>query len=247
MADPRFSIITPTFNSGSKLLETYKSVAVQAVDFEYIIMDGASTDETKSIGEKLAAEDKRVRFFSEPDRNTYDAMNKAITKARGDFLYFLGAGDLLIAGSLGEIARHLPAELNTFVYGDCSLNGERYFGEFDKHLLGYQNICHQGIFYGKKVFEICGNYDIRFRAWADWDLNMRCFGNRGIRKIYVPVVVAVFELGGLSTPGDDLFRAQRMQLIRRHLGWITYLQIALRPAYNRLRATAGRILRPFRK
>src|SRR5260221_9607043 len=89
----RVSVITPTLNPGPKLEATINSVLAQKAElFEYIIVDGGSTDETLSLVRKYG---KRLTWVSKKDRGVYDAMNKGIKMARGDYLYFLGAGDHL--------------------------------------------------------------------------------------------------------------------------------------------------------
>ena len=111
------TIITPTFNCASTLDATLESVVSQDfTDFEYWLIDGGSTDGTR---DRLAAiQDPRVRWISEPDRGIYDAMNKGIDRARGRYLLFLGADDLLLPGSLRAISDHLPATDRTLVYGN---------------------------------------------------------------------------------------------------------------------------------
>ena len=245
---PEFSIITASFNSGTKLSQTYASIVNQQVDYEYIIMDGASTDGSREIGQRLAADDKRIRFFSEPDKGVYDAMNKSAAVATGRYLYFIGAGDALLPGSLHQVAKFLPKDLNSLVYGDCIMDGKRYRGKFRKRDFASLNICHQGIFYGRDVFKICGNYDCRYQRLADWEFNMRCFGNRKIRTAYMPMVVASFEPGGISSQiRDAAFRADHRMLIRRYFGMFTSLQVALQSAYRSSRGNIAGIARRIRK
>jgi len=96
----RFSVITPTLNPGPKLEATINSVLSQNQKlFEYIIVDGGSTDETLNVIRKYG---KRIKWVSKKDRGVYDAMNKGIKMARGDYLYFLGAGDHLEGKYFGE-------------------------------------------------------------------------------------------------------------------------------------------------
>ena len=242
-----FTIVSANYNSARKLLDTYKSIASQTVEFEYLIMDGVSTDGSLEIARQLAADDPRVHVYSEKDRGLFDAMNKAVVKATGRYIYFIGAGDLLYPGSLNEILKQLPADDTSVVYGDCMMDGQRYFGEFDKMLIAYQNICHQGVFYGRDVFQLVGNYNLRYTRWSDWELDMRCFADSRVRMMYVPVVVAFFEMGGFSTPGDDVFRSDQLRLILEHLGVVIYLRVALRPLYNHITASFGRILKPSKK
>lgn len=221
-----FSIITATYNCKSKLDRTLKSVLSQSfADFEYLVMDGGSKDGSKEWLEEI--QDPRVKACSEPDKGVYDAMNKGIQRARGKYLFFLGAGDELLPGALEEMSRHLPKTGAVMMYGDVLWDGKMvYAGEFSKIRLCEQNICHQAIFCSREVFRILGGFELKYRALADWVCNMKCFGNRRIQVRYVPVKVAIFELGGLSGKGDPEFNADRMMLIKRHLGWLTYLRYA---------------------
>src|SRR2546421_9448699 len=116
MAKKLFSIITPTLNPGRKLEDTINSVLSQNKElFEYIIVDGGSTDETLDIIRKSG---ERIKWISEEDRGPYDSMNKGIGMATGDYLYFLGAGDLLRPNILEKVEKYIPSKPLTFVYGN---------------------------------------------------------------------------------------------------------------------------------
>ena len=197
---PLFTIITANFRSGAKLRDTLASVRGQASDHEHLIVDGGSTDGSLDIARAAAAVDARVRVTSEADAGIYDAMNKGVALARGRYILFLGAGDVLLPDVLPRVAAVLPDHDRGFVYGDVSVNpgGATYNGRFSWRQLYYLNVCHQSIFYGRDLFARLGGYDLRFRAYADWDFNLRCFGTRWVRKRYVPITVSVFEVGGVS-------------------------------------------------
>ena len=101
-----FSIITAAYQAGSKLDATIKTVLREDPElYEYIIVDGGSTDSTIEV---LKKHGDRVRWISEPDRGVYDAMNKGIARSEGRYLYFLGAGDVLYPGVLPAIAQSFP-------------------------------------------------------------------------------------------------------------------------------------------
>jgi glycosyltransferase involved in cell wall biosynthesis len=226
MPTPLISIITVNYNSGTKLAATCASVAGQAVDYEHLIVDGASSDGSQELGKERAAKDPRIRIISEKDRGIFDAMNKGFALATGQYIFFLGAGDVMLPGSLAEITKHLPGETSTMVYGDVMMGSRRYDGEFTARKLGSANICHQAIFYGRKAVERCGTYECKYTGFADWEYNFRCFGDASIRKIYVPVIVSIFEEGGNSYKGDPTFERDRLDLVRRHMGTWTYLYVA---------------------
>jgi glycosyltransferase involved in cell wall biosynthesis len=221
-----FTIITANFNSGEKLRATAASVLGQQaslrddqVRLSYIIMDGASTDGSLSIARELAADHPDVvQAVSARDRGIYDAMNKAVAIAGGRYLYFLGAGDIVLPGVFATVEKSLPPHDRGFLYGDVLWDGRRYDGPFDASKICYLNICHQAIFYGRDALRACGPFDLRFRVAADWDLNMQCFARREIIKQYLPIPVALYEGGGFSTTPDPVFEPNKAKQIRKHFG-----------------------------
>ncbi|MGI8820716.1 MAG: glycosyltransferase family 2 protein [Chthoniobacterales bacterium] len=231
---PLFSIITQTLNCVQKLPETVASVLMQSDDsklFEYLLLDGGSTDGTAEMVLRSAEHESRVHGWVESDRGVYDAMNKAISRARGRFVYFLGAGDVLAQEVLGRLAqvirqddRQSQRERLTFYYGNVIWVGiGRYAGRFHKRRLSRQNICHQAIFYERGIFQRLGLFNLNYGACADWEMNMRCFGDARIRKIYWDFVVATYEGAGLSLLGDPNLARDLPSLIKQHLGIVPYL------------------------
>ena len=201
----RFSVVTPTFNSGAKLEATINSVLAQNKKlFEYILIDGGSTDGTLEMLRKYG---RQIKWISEPDSGVYDAMNKGIAKAKGEYLYFLGAGDLLKANIFERVDQIIGDEPLTFVYGNVNWVGREviYFGEFDADMLAKSNICHQSIFYERTIFDLIGKYDLRYPKLADYAFNLKCFADERIRKLYIAEIIADYEGGGLSTDLDINF------------------------------------------
>ena len=219
MVCPLFTVITANYNSGEKLAATVESVRQQHADAEHWIIDGASTDGSLPLARRFADErPDAVRLISRPDRGVYDAMNTGIAKAAGRYLYFVGAGDTLHPDVLNRVAKLLPDHDRGFVYGDAMHGDHLYDGPFDRRRLVHRNICHQAAFYGRDIFAILGMYDPRYKAYADWEFNLRCFGDRRIRPQYVSVTVADFEPGGISGRGDDAFRRDRLRILLRNYG-----------------------------
>jgi glycosyltransferase involved in cell wall biosynthesis len=202
-----FSIVIPTFNSEKLLPFVINGILEQSFrDFEVLIIDGSSTDETIRIIKDYAEKDKRVRFVSEKDNGIYDAMNKGISLANGKYLLFLGSDDALCNSEvLNSVNQHIQEKEVDVAYGDVQIMGDVswakdgtiYDGEFTREKLFQQNICHQAIFYKKTVFEKVGLFNIQYRICADWDMNHRCFGK--LKTSYIPVTVARFFTGGEST------------------------------------------------
>lgn len=218
MSQKLFSIITPTYNSGSKIEKTINSVLTQDDDlFDFHIIDGASTDDTLRAIEKYG---NKIKLVSERDKGVYDAMNKGIELAAGKYLYFLGAGDSLRADVLRKVEKLLPDEPLTLVYGNVYWMDEAiiYGGEFDKLKLKTHNICHQAIFYERSIFDVMGKFELRFKVLADYVFNIKCFGDERIHKRYIDYVIANFEGGGLSAKQKDVdLLNEHAQLIKDYL------------------------------
>ncbi len=229
MSPPLISVITTTFNSGEKIAATVASVLSQRKGlYEFLVIDGGSTDGTLA---HLRAQGPVLRYLSEPDEGIYDAMNKGIRLTSGKFLYFLGAGDRLLPGVLEAVAaeiRKLPAQTSrpTVLYGNVNSShySRPYDGRFDRFKLLRRNICHQAIFYQRSVFERLGFYNTKYRLLADWEFNIRCFNDRGIRKRYIPLRIADYEGGGKSITTPDLAFYADFPLIRllTHVEFLLY-------------------------
>lgn len=218
-SSPRLTIVIATYNPGGALEETLRSVYSQTFrDFEIVVVDGGSSDGTLEV---LWSDGGRIGYWiSEPDEGVYDAYNKGIDLARGEWVYFIGAGDVLADDQVLErvFSSSIPGDL---VYADVLLGkgGERYDGRFGRFKLCRRNICHQSIFYRRALFRDLGKFETRYRVQADRAFNMRCFGDRRVRPVYLDMVVAVFQKGGLSDSGPDReFDADRLSLIRECFG-----------------------------
>lgn len=220
---PHLSVITPTWNAGSTLRSCIRSVASQHFQrWEHLIIDGLSDDETVRIAREAASQDGRVRILSERDAGIYDAMNKGLGLARGEWIYFLGADDTVhdsrvFADILGAVAEDCD-----LLYGDVLFmpEGQRYGGPFDLAKMFVRNICHQAIFYRRTVFERIGHFDLRHQVFADWAFNLTCFSDSRIRSRYLQRLVANFARGGTSSQGealDSTWRSQRARLLASQL------------------------------
>lgn len=222
-----FSIVVATYNCGSKIEDTLRSILSQNREsFELIVIDGASTDETLDYIKKYESD---LTLISETDAGVYDAFNKGIDLAAGKYIYFIGAGDCLRTGVLEQVAKFLPPEIPALVYGDCYLMKRKivYKGrESDSFNFITDNICHQAIFYHRSMFDIVGKYDLRYKVFADWFFNLQCFTDGRISRRYIPCIVADFEEGGLSSAldNDPAFKKDFPLLVKKKLGVASYLK-----------------------
>lgn len=238
-----FSIITCTYNAESVLQRTLDSVLEQTYSHvEHIIVDGASTDATLNMVEayrqKSDAEDwcHEVRVKSEPDRGLYDAMNKGIQRATGQYVLFLNAGDVfpsadtleLVAESVGE-GEEPPAVL----YGDTDVvdNDGRFlrhrrlspprrltWRSFMKGML----VCHQA-FYARTDLAKATPYDLhyRFSADVDWCIRiMRLARRRRLPMRNVGAVVVNFLDGGMTTTNHRASLKERFHVMAHHYGFV---------------------------
>jgi glycosyltransferase involved in cell wall biosynthesis len=207
MLRPTISIITPTFNASATITHCLESVARQTYrPIEHWIIDGQSTDATLSIVKELSQKYDHIRYVSEPDRGIYDAMNKGIALAQGDWLYFLGGDDSFYKDHvLTEIFGQEFHSEQDVLYGDVYSTrfGGVYDGPFDEVKIFQQNICHQALFFRKTVFQITGLFDLRFKIYADWDHNIKWFLNGKLRSQYLAIIVANYADAGFSSTNTE--------------------------------------------
>ncbi|GAA4753236.1 glycosyltransferase family 2 protein [Flavisolibacter ginsenosidimutans] len=209
---PQISVIIPTRNSAATVAHALDSLLCQSfTDFEVLVIDGQSTDETIEILKQYAHSDKRIQWWSEFDEGIYDAINKGITKAGGEWLYFLGSDDTLHEKDVFEgvmrIAVSQPGA--KMIYGNVLLSASIGFdyeslvfaGEFHSSRLLTANICQQAIFYHRSLFASFGKFNTNYKLLADWDFNLRCF-NR-ISSFYTDRIIANFSAGASSAQYKD--------------------------------------------
>lgn len=218
----KFSIIVCTYNASRKLSRTLDSVVVQTLnDFEVIIIDGLSVDGTQSVVKSYQQKyPEKICFLSERDLGIYDAMNKGVRVAKGEYVYFLGSGDELYNSSvLQKVNSELLFNKLDVLYGDVELGNTTriYGGQFTKERLLKENISHQSIFFKRDIFRSVGEYDIRYVSHADWVHNMKWFNSSAIISQYVPLTIARYELGGRSkTVFDAQFYKDIVGIVREN-------------------------------
>ncbi|SOD81204.1 glycosyltransferase family 2 protein [Spirosoma fluviale] len=205
---PFFSIIIPTYNSARTIDCCLESILNQNFgNFEILIIDGISSDNTLTIARDY--DDNRIKIFSEPDKGIYDAMNKGILRSKGEWLYFIGSDDTLFDNDvLNDVFIQLSNQEVNVIYGNVLMmqSGLINDGEFNFEKIQTNLICHQAIFYQKKVFEILGGYSIRYKVYADADFNLKWFFSERISNRFFNRIIAKYsETGYSSVQKDDFF------------------------------------------
>ena len=237
----KISIVTITYNAEKVLQRTLDSVACQTCrNIEHLIIDGASTDGTleKMKDYRLRITDYAVRIVSEPDSGIYDAMNKGLRLATGDYIVFMNAGDTFHEPTTLErvVVSLTPSEKFGVAYGDTDIVDSE--GRFlrKRHLsvpdhLTWRSfrqgmlVCHQA-FYARLDIARDIPYDLQYRHSADVDWCIRVMKeaeHRHLSLVRVPGVVADFMDGGNTTQNHRASLRERFQVMRRHYGLLTTL------------------------
>lgn len=227
MSDTCFlTIITINLNNETGLEKTIRSVFSQTItDFEYVIVDGASSDSSVDVIQKYASlPGPQLRWVSEPDEGIYNAMNKGIGMATGTYLEFLNSGDTLASQ---DVIEKLLLSLQTcgqpsILYGnmlkkmlDGGIHLDRCFAGQDMTFLGFYNgtLNHSPSFVRRDLFEKYGLYDESLRIVSDWKWFMQAiiFGNE--KPIYEDLDVVRFDMTGISETNKDLGKAERKKVL----------------------------------
>lgn len=199
---PLFSIIIVTLNAEKEIAETLKSIENQSVnDYEVIIKDGGSCDGTL---DKIPT-DEKYRVVKRQDKSVYDGMNQAIEYARGNFIIFLNAGDGFYNSDVLDcttkfILKNRYQDEACVIYGDYNRKHEYIQNQpvvLKPFYLYRRPLCHQSIFYNRKLFEIYGKYDLHYKISADHDFNMKLWTSK-VPFYHTGVVICTYEGNGIS-------------------------------------------------
>ncbi|MBW2937715.1 glycosyltransferase [Aureisphaera sp. CAU 1614] len=203
MATPFLSIITINYNQAEGLRKTIASVASQTyIDFEFIIIDGHSTDKSVEVIEQN--KDHIDYWVSEPDSGIYNAMNKGIKIAQGQYLLFLNSGDALTeSNALGNFINHSQFH-GDIIYGDYQFQeGHKVYPDvLPTNYFMKTSLPHQSTFFKKSVFERMGFYDESYKIGADRAFYIKCFADKSIVFQHIPYFLTLFDLSGLSNDSE---------------------------------------------
>ena len=238
----KISIVTITYNAEAVLQRTLDSVSRQTYrDIEHLIIDGASKDGTMDLVSRYKVRDLpyEVRVVSEPDKGIYDAMNKGLRLATGEYIVFLNAGDTLHdEKTLDMVASSLQPAANSqqpaVIYGDTNIVDDEGHFLRKRHLSVPDNltwrsfkqgmlVCHQA-FYARLDIARDIPYDLQYRHSADVDWCIRVMKEaerRHLPLVRVQGVVADFLDGGDSSKNHRASLRERFHVMRRHYGLLT--------------------------
>lgn len=219
------SFITVCRNEISRIQRTIDSVIQQSdSNFEWVLVDGASTDGTLDL---LQHYQPHISYLvSEPDRGLYDAMNKGIGMATGEYILFLNAGDFLQNREVVK-AFHERAGTADIVVGDihivypdgrekCRKSSEK---NLDRELLYWRSFDHQVTFIKRELFEKFGTYDLSFKILADWEFFARVVVNHKASVEAWDHCVSVYTFDGISA---RLENRQQLYLERQRIRKMHY-------------------------
>lgn len=200
---PKVSIITVNYNNLSGLKKTVESVTTQSwKEFEYIIIDGGSTDGSEAYIESKA---ENIDYWvSEPDKGVYHAMNKGIAKATGEYLLFLNSGDHFYAHNVLKKNQHLIANYD-LIYFNTNVIGENknFIKEYPDTLsFAYflkDSLPHPAIFIKKDLFQTVGLYKDDFKIVADWKFFIDSVCRYNASYFHVGTTLTIFYLDGISS------------------------------------------------
>lgn len=244
----KITLITCTYNAAEVLQRTLDSVLKQQYrDIEHIIIDGKSSDNTIAMAESYRSKSDaqgnghEIKIFSERDNGLYDAMNKGITKATGEYLCFLNAGDTLPeSDTIGHIAECIGEKEYGVVYGETDVVDDE--GKFIRHRrlqvpeeLTWRSfrkgmvVCHQA-FYANTSIAKQTSYDLQYRISGDVDWCIRIMKEgerRRLANLNVNRVVDHYLAGGMSVKNHRKSLIERLKTMCRHYGVVDTIYLHL--------------------
>lgn len=231
--DFKLSIITINYNNASGLKKTMESVFAQTSDdFEYIVVDGGSADSSSQvindkrlvINANVKVDGIQVTCICEPDTGIYNAMNKGILMAKGEYIQFLNSGDVLAAA---DVTSKMLFELSTIncqpsvLYGNMlkpfkgKIIRDRGFGGRVPTMLDFYTgtLNHSSAYINRSLFGTYGLYDESLKIVSDWKWYLQVIALNGVIPVYKDIDVTVFDMSGISTTNISLDKEERLQVL----------------------------------
>lgn len=221
----KLSIITINYNEASALQQTIDSVRSQTYqDYEHIIIDGGSTDESVAYIKSYAEIHPSLKWVSAQDKGVYDAQNKGIERAEGEYCFFLNAGDVFASSQVLDKMFSMLTQAD-LLYGNLKVVQEGKQVGYCKGVeqptfLDLYNSClkHQATFIKRGLFERFGVYDASLRIVADWEWFFRVAAfHDDVTLEYRNVDVAEFDNDGISNRSPQLCKEERQFVLNRYM------------------------------
>jgi len=229
--DPKVSIIIVTLNVEDILQNCLDSIYRQQYpNIEIVIIDGKSSDRTVEI---IQANSSKIAYWhSEKDAGIYYAMNTGLDKITGDWVYFLGADDVLF-DDFSKLAYQLN-DHSLIYYGNVLLDGQKFRGKISAYQHSKSAICHQAIIYPEEVFDKY-RFNTKYRISADHELNMRAWSDKNFTFYYVDLTIANFNHTGVSSANIDRdLELDKAKVIFKNHGFINWARYMFRQLKGRL-------------
>lgn len=223
----KLSVISINRNNASGLEKTLQSVAAQThKEFEYVVIDGASTDGSVDVIKKYEPRFAHLKWLSEPDTGIYNAMNKAIRMASGEYVQILNSGDCLAAP---DVTDRMLAELEkqgnpSMLYGNmvkCFPDGrkmvDKCFAGQEITMLGMYTgtLNHDPAYIRRDLFEKYGYYDESLKIVSDWKWYLQALILGGEKPQYVDLDVTLFDMTGISETNKELDKKEREAVLEQ--------------------------------
>lgn len=210
----KFSIITVVKNDKLHIKSTLSSLYNQNyTNYEHIIIDGNSSDGTSEIIKKTIRNKKKVIYIRKKDKNLYQALNRGIKVAKGDFVGILHSGDRYFNNKVlklvnSKISDEIDILSGFLIYVNDHLKKKRLWNYKIDNLSPYNvfKIAHPTTFIGKKIFKKIGNYNILYSIASDTDFLLRVSKIPNISFKLIPQTLIVMKTGGLSTSFLSIFK-----------------------------------------
>lgn len=204
MGNVLISVITPCFNSEKTIKRTIESVLNQTYhNYEYIIIDGASSDGTLNIIEQYREKfGDKLKVVSEKDKGIYDAFNKGIALAQGELVGIVSSNDFYEQDALENIAKEYDNEGYSILYGFQRTlidSKESSVVIYNHEFIEQKMITHPTCFVTKKLYSDLGAYSLEYKSSSDYDFMLRVSQNKEV--VFKPIykIISNFELGGISS------------------------------------------------
>lgn len=230
----KLSIVTINYNNAEGLRRTLASVMAQTChEIEHVIVDGASADESVNIiheYEALNTSSKNplsIKWCSEPDGGIYNAMNKGIKQASGDYIQILNSGDILASN---DVVEKMLAAIETnknpdFLYGNMvkkdystgKIIGKSQNIEYSLRQYYSSTMNHDCCYISKSLYKKYGLYDESLKIVSDWKWFLQAIGMGDVRPIYVDIDVTIFDASGISETNIDLRNEERRKVLKEIL------------------------------